>query len=182
MAPSHHQWLIPFAVQLIPGGLLFAGTFWIKESPRWLFGQGRREEALKNLCWIRKLPANDLYIVEEVAFIDAALEEQRTVLGVGFWRPFVAVYNNRQTQWRFFLGGMLFLWQNGSGINAINYYSPTVFKSLGITGTNTGFLTTGLFGVVKTAVTIVWLLFLIDRLGRRKLLLGGAVGGSLCMW
>jgi MFS family permease len=182
MAPSHHQWLIPFAVQLIPGGLLFFGAFWIPESPRWLFGQGRREEALKNLCWIRKLPADELYIVEEVAFIDAALEEQRTVLGVGFWRPFVAVYNNRQTQWRFFLGGMLFLWQNGSGINAINYYSPTVFKSLGITGTNTGFLTTGLFGVVKTVVTIVWLMYLIDRLGRRRLLMSGAVGGSLCMW
>jgi sugar porter (SP) family MFS transporter len=182
MAPSHHQWLIPFAVQLIPGGLLFFGTFWIPESPRWLFGQGRREEALKNLCWIRKLPADELYIVEEVAFIDAALEEQRTVLGVGFWRPFVAVYNNRQTQWRFFLGGMLFLWQNGSGINAINYYSPTVFKSLGITGTNTGFLTTGLFGVVKTVVTIVWLMYLIDRLGRRRLLMSGAIGGSLCMW
>lgn len=77
---------------------------------------------------------------------------------------------------------MLFLWQNGSGINAINYYSPTVFKSIGIHGTNTGFLTTGIFGVVKTALTIVWLFFLIDRLGRRRLLLIGAIGGSLCMW
>jgi len=74
------------------------------------------------------------------------------------------------------------MWQNGSGINAINYYSPTVFKSLGIQGTNAAFFTTGLFGVVKTALTIVWLFFLIDRLGRRKLLMGGAIGGSLCMW
>lgn len=77
---------------------------------------------------------------------------------------------------------MLFLWQNGSGINAINYYSPTVFSSLGIRGTNTGFLTTGLFGVVKTVLTVVWLLYLIDHLGRRKLLMAGALGGSICMW
>ena len=77
---------------------------------------------------------------------------------------------------------MLFMFQNGSGINAINYYSPTVFKSIGITGTNTGFLTTGIFGVVKTAITIVWLLWLIDHLGRRKLLMIGAAGGSFCMW
>lgn len=63
-----------------------------------------------------------------------------------------------------------------------NYYSPTVFKSIGITGTNTGFFTTGLFGVVKTVVTLVWLLYLIDRLGRTKLLMFGAAGGSICMW
>jgi hypothetical protein len=68
------------------------------------------------------------------------------------------------------------------GINAINYYSPTVFKSIGITGTSTGFLTTGIFGVVKTVVTIIWLLWLIDRLGRTKLLMFGALGGSICMW
>lgn len=181
--PSNHsQWLIPFAVQLIPGGLLMFGTIWLRESPRWLIANGQREKGLKNLCWIRQLPADELYIVEEVASIDAAIEEQRHAMGEGFWKPFIAVGKNRKVQWRFFLGGMLFLWQNGSGINAINYYSPTVFKSLGITGTNTGFLTTGIFGVVKTVLTVVWLLFLIDKLGRRKLLMGGAIGGSLCMW
>lgn len=77
---------------------------------------------------------------------------------------------------------MLFLWQNGSGINAINYYSPTVFESIGIQGTNTGFLTTGIFGVIKTAITFIWLLYLIDIMGRRNLLMIGAIGGSLCMW
>lgn len=69
-----------------------------------------------------------------------------------------------------------------AGINAINYYSPTVFKAIGITGTNTGFLTTGIFGVIKTVLTFVWMLVLIDNLGRRKLLMIGAAGGSVCMW
>jgi MFS family permease len=182
MAPSHKQWIIPFAVQLIPAGLLLLGAFWLRESPRWLLSKGRREAAIKNLCWIRHLPADEIYIVEEVAFLDAALEEQAGEIGSGFWKPFKAVGQNRKIQWRFFLGGMLFLWQNGSGINAINYYSPTVFASIGITGTNTSFLTTGLFGVVKTCVTLVWLFFLIDRLGRRNLLMIGSLGGSVCMW
>lgn len=71
---------------------------------------------------------------------------------------------------------------SGSGINAINYYSPTVFRSIGVTGTNTSFLTTGIFGVVKTVLTIIWILFLIDHMGRRNLLMVGAVGGSICMW
>jgi sugar porter (SP) family MFS transporter len=181
MEASHTQWLIPFAVQLIPAGLLLLGAFWIKESPRWLFTKGRREQALKNLCWIRNLPADDLYIVEELAAIDAQIEHERVHVGAGFWKPFAAL-KQPKVLWRFFLGGMLFLWQNGSGINAINYYSPTVFKSIGITGTSTGFLTTGIFGVVKTVVTVIWLLWLIDRLGRRNLLMFGAAGGSFCMW
>ncbi|KAK9769551.1 putative Quinate permease [Seiridium cardinale] len=181
MAPSHRQWLIPFAVQLIPAGLLMIGAFWIKESPRWLFSKDRREEALANLCWIRNLDANDLYIIEEVNFIDEDHERYKQEVGAGFWKPFAAL-KQPKVLYRFFLGGMLFLWQNGSGINAINYYSPTVFKSIGITGTNTGFLTTGIFGVVKTAVTFVWLLYLIDNLGRRRLLMIGSFGGSMCMW
>lgn len=84
--------------------------------------------------------------------------------------------------YKFFLGGSLFFWQNTSGINAINYYSPTVFKSMGINGTNTGLFTTGLFGVVKTAFTFLYLLFLIETVGRCKLLMIGALGGGLCLW
>ncbi|KAI7371297.1 putative quinate [Hortaea werneckii] len=179
MESSHQQWIIPFAVQLIPGGLLFIGAFWLRESPRWLVSKNRREQAIKNLCWIRNLPEDEIYIVEEVAFIDAAIEEQNAAIGVGFWKPFKAVGQNKRVQWRFVLGCMLFLFQNGSGINAINYYSPTVFKSIGISGGNTAFLTTGIFGVVKTVLTFVWLFYLIDRLGRRNLLMiGGYINAN----
>jgi hypothetical protein len=121
MASSRRQWQIPFAVQLIPAGLLLIGSFWLRESPRWLLSKpGKREEGIRNLCWIRKLENDDIYIVEEVATIDAAHEHQAATIGVGFWKPFQAVAKSRTVQWRFFLGGMLFLWQNGSGINAIN--------------------------------------------------------------
>lgn len=116
MAPSHKQWIIPFAVQLIPAGLLLVGAFWIKESPRWLMSKHRRELALKNLCWIRSLPAEDIYIVEEVAMLDAVLEEQASTIGEGFWAPFQAAGRDRKVQWRLLLGGLLFMWQNGSGM------------------------------------------------------------------
>jgi hypothetical protein len=121
-------------------------------------------------------------MIEEIGAIDHAIEEQRSTIGLGFTKPFKAAINNRKVMWRLFLGSMLFLWQNGSGINAINYYSPTVFKSIGIKGTNASLFTTGIFGVVKTAVTFIWLLYLIDRVGRRPLLMIGAIGGSICMW
>lgn len=182
MASSRKQWQIPFAIQLVPAGCLLLGAFWLRESPRWLFANDKREQAMKNLCWIRgDLPADHPYILEEIEAIDAQVEYDRIHVGAGFWKPFLAL-KQKKVAFRFLLGGSLFLWQNGSGINAINYYSPTVFKSLGITGTNTGFLTTGIFGVVKTVLTIIWLFWLIDHLGRTKLLMYGGFGGSLCMW
>ncbi|CZT05917.1 probable plastidic glucose transporter 4 [Rhynchosporium agropyri] len=182
MPHSTTSWIIPFAVQLIPSGLLLIGAFWLRESPRWLMTKGKREQAIRNLCWIRSLPEDDLYIQEEVYAIDANIESQMTAGGLGFWQPFRLLASSRKIQWRFFLGGSLFFWQNTSGINAINYYSPTIFKSIGITGTNTSLFTTGLFGVVKTVFTLIYLVFLIDQYGRRRLLMIGAIGGSVCLW
>ncbi|TVY56289.1 Quinate permease [Lachnellula suecica] len=182
MPASHKQWIIPFAIQLVPAGLMFIGLFFIKESPRWLMTRNRRTQALANLCWIRMLPEEDLYMLEEVSAIDAALELQQSTVGLGFWQPFKALWNDRKVTYRFFLGCSLFFWQNTSGINAINYYSPTVFKSIGVTGTNTSLLTTGIFGVIKAVVTLIWLFFLIDNLGRRNLLMYGAFGGAICLY
>jgi sugar porter (SP) family MFS transporter len=118
--PSNHsQWLIPFAVQLIPAGMLAAGALWLPESPRWLFAKGRRQKAMDVLCWMRNLDASDIYIKEEVNYIDEDLDRFNREVGAGFWKPFASL-RQRKVQWRFFLGGMLFLWQNASGINAVN--------------------------------------------------------------
>jgi sugar porter (SP) family MFS transporter len=108
-----NNWLIPFAVQLIPAGFLLVGSFFIKESPRWLYFQGKREKALRNLCWLRQLQSTDVYLVEEVAAIDQAIEHQRATVGLGFLQPFRSAAKDGKILYRLFLGGMLFLWQNG---------------------------------------------------------------------
>jgi MFS family permease len=117
MAPSRRQWTIPFAIQLVPGGCLLIGAFWLKESPRWLFANNKREQAMKNLCWIRgDLPVDHPYILEEIEAIERQVEHDRIHVGAGFWKPFLAL-RQKKVLFRFLLGGGLFLWQNGSGIN-----------------------------------------------------------------
>lgn len=112
MEPSHSQWLIPFAVQLIPAGMLLLGIFFIPESPRWLFQKGQREKAIKTLCWMRNLDENHSYIKEEISFIDEDLERFRLEVGAGFWKPFLKL-KEKKIRWRFLLGGLLFVFQNG---------------------------------------------------------------------
>lgn len=72
--------------------------------------------------------------------------------------------------------------QNLSGINALNYYSPTIFKSIGFSGTSVGLLATGVFGLVKAFATLFFMVFGIDRLGRRRSLLVGSVGALVAMF
>jgi sugar porter (SP) family MFS transporter len=182
LAESHKQWFIPFAVQLIPAGVLVIGLLFADESPRWMMFNGKREKGLRILSRLRNLPLDHQYMREEIAQIDQAIEIQEATIGNGFLAPLRECRRNRSVQWRLFLGGSLFFWQNGSGINAINYYSPTVFQSIGVTGTSSSLLSTGIFGVIKTVMTFVWILVMIDQLGRRNLLLIGALGGSISMW
>jgi hypothetical protein len=120
MPSNHAQWIVPFAIQLIPGGIMAFGCFFIRESPRWLLSKDRREEALENLSWIRDLHIDHPYMVEEVAAMDHQHQDQIAKVGMGFWAPFRAVFGNKELVKRLCLGGSLFIWQNGSGINAIN--------------------------------------------------------------
>ncbi|KAK0192608.1 quinate permease [Armillaria mellea] len=131
------QWLIAFAVQLVPGGLLFFGAPFLTESPRWLVSRDRNDEALEKLAWLRHLSPTHPYVVEET------------------------VFDSKKLLYRLFLGASLFAWQNATGINAINYYSPTIFKSIGVTGQNASLLTTGVYGIIKLVGALLWLLYVV---------------------
>ena len=112
----------PFAVQLIPGGLFALGIpFFIRESPRWLMQRGKRDEAVKNLCFIRNLSPEDAYIINEINEIDIQAEHDRTAVGTGFWAPIRHLFRTGYLFRRMCTVVFLFLWQNGTGINAINY-------------------------------------------------------------
>jgi MFS family permease len=72
------QWIVPLAIQLIPGVLLVLGMTWCPESPRWLARGDNFDAAERILCTIRGLPASHEYIQREMGDIRAQVEERST--------------------------------------------------------------------------------------------------------
>ncbi|KAJ7173454.1 quinate permease-like protein [Mycena filopes] len=180
IGPSHKQWLIAFAVQLIPAGMLFIGSFAMIESPRWLVSRDRNTAALVNLAKLRNLPEDAPYVVEEFAEIEAAIAHERGLAGAGFLGPVKTVIGSRTLMYRLLLGSSLFFWQNATGINAINYYSS--FRHLDNALKLTAFPFSRVYGIIKLVGALIWLLYLVDSFGRRGVLLAGSIGGALSMY
>ncbi|RKK09013.1 Quinate permease [Fusarium oxysporum f. sp. narcissi] len=177
------QWHIPVAVQFVPAGLLVIFMIPMIESPRWLVSKGKLQDARKNLSWVRNLPQDHAYIDREMSMIEVAIEHEVSSTGQrGNWRQIFSELFQPGVRGRVVLSCGLVSFQNFTGINAINYYSPTIFKSIGFTGTSVGLLATGIFGIVKMAATMLYAAFLVDKLGRRPLLLIGGVGSGIAMF
>lgn len=174
------QWVVPLGLQLLPGVLLFLGILICPESPRWLAKQDRWEDAQKILIDIRKLPADHEYIQSELADIRQQCED-RSAMRVGKKQMFKKLFQHG-TRNRIGIGLLLMACQNLTGVNIITYYSPRIFETLGITGTNTKLFATGFYGIAKTLGMILFSLYLVEKVGRRNGLIWGAFIGSLPMW
>ncbi|KAK1763019.1 quinate permease [Phialemonium atrogriseum] len=179
------SWRIPMAVQLIPAGLLCIGFFFLHESPLWLMRKDREAEALKVLEALRRLPAEHQYIQEEVQMMRARLDEEAVIAsryGSGPKAFFLGAMNEllrKGMRNRGFLIFCAFALQNMSGAAAINYYSPTLFGSLGITDVA---LYTGIYGLVKAVASVIFYVALIDIWGRRNPTIYSSLVCSLCLW
>lgn len=129
------SWKIPMGVQLIPAGLLALGIPILKESPVWLLKKGRDEQAIKVYSYLRNLPADHLYIAEDVAFVKGQIEHERSVT-TGGNRSFGAFLKGATKEAfmkgmrnRFALVFIMFMWQAWSGAAAINYCEcPTALR------------------------------------------------------
>ena len=117
---STKQWRVPVAIQLIPGGLMLIGLFFLTESPRWLVKKGRHEEALKSLAYIRNEPNTSPEVVHEMAEIRAAVEEELHLTEGVTWKECIAP----GVRMRFVTGFLIMLCQQFSGTNSIGYYAP----------------------------------------------------------
>ncbi|KAJ7464079.1 monosaccharide importer [Mycena latifolia] len=171
---SHAAWRTPIAVQFAWAAVLGGGMMLLPESPRYLLHKNRVDAARAALGRLTNRPADSPEVDAECAEITLALEEERAI-GSG---TYLDCFKNTELKngLRTWTGIMLQGWQQLTGINFIFYYGTTFFTSAGI---RKPFIVTIITDVVNTCMTIVGIQ-LIDRVGRRRLLLIGAAGMMFC--
>ena len=165
-------YIIPLALQALPAVILMVGMALSPESPRWCATKDDWESATSILSSLRALPADSDYVANELRDMSSQLESERRLMGdatfKGLMREMWTVPANRK---RAIMSVILMTCQQLTGVNAINYYAPQIFKNLGLSGQTTGLFATGVYGLVKMAACGMFLLFVADSLGRRKSLL-----------
>jgi SP family arabinose:H+ symporter-like MFS transporter len=150
----------------LPALLFLVLLFFVPESPRWLIKRNKNKDALDTLERVNGTDkANEIF--DEIK--STLHEESGTV------RELFAPGLRRAMS----IGIMLALFSQITGINAIIYYAPEIFKSAGF-ASGSALAQTFLIGIVNTIFTFV-ALWLIDIAGRKKLLLWGVTGMIICL-
>lgn len=162
-----HNWRWMLAVMGVPALLFFFALFTVPESPRWLVLKNRDQEAFDVLTLInggRKATVEWEDIQHSVHQVKAGTLKDVFALK---YRPML------------WLGIMLAVFSQTVGINAIMYYAPLIFQKTGA-GIDSALMQTILIGGINLLFTLV-AIGLIDRFGRRPLLIAGTVGMTIAL-
>jgi SP family sugar:H+ symporter-like MFS transporter len=153
------RWMLGLAV--VPSVILLVGIYFMPESPRWLL-ENRNEEAARQ---VMKITYDDSEIdkeLKEMKEINAISESTWTVI---------------KSPWlgRILIVGCIFaIFQQFIGINAVIFYSSSIFAKAGL-GEAASILGSVGIGTINVLVTIV-AIFVVDKIDRKKLLVGGNIG------
>ena len=154
-------WRWMFGLAIVPAAAFGMGMYFLPESPRWLARQGQNASARAALARIRGTHDVDAEIREIEASLNHAVERGRpSDLFASSVRPALVV------------GIGLAILQQVTGINTVIYYAPIIMQSAGIPSASGAILATAGIGAVNVLMTLVSM-WLIDRVGRRPLLLIG---------
>ncbi len=165
LAPDHAwRWMLGLA--FVPGALLVVGMIAMPESPRWLLKMGAEKAARQALLLVRsadEIEAEVKEIHDDLAHNQPAAWSELLMPGL---RPALLV------------GVGLAVFQQVTGINTIIYYAPQIFQKAGLNSAATALAATAGIGVVNVFSTLI-AVWLVDRVGRRPLLLAGLVGMTI---
>jgi len=155
------RWMLGLAA--VPGLLLAIGMAFMPESPRWLVKRGRRADARAVLAQIDPHGNPDVALTE--------LERDLATEGQGTWGELF----ERTLRPALVVGIGLAVFQQVTGINAVIYYAPQIFQAAGFTSDLTSLAATTGIGVINVLATFI-AIGLVDRAGRRPLLIAGVLG------
>ena len=162
-----YGWRYMLGSEIFPAMLFLFTLFCVPESPRWLASKGKNAEAMDVLKKVNGNAGASAVMAE----IKETLKEEKGTISELF-APGLRT--------AMVIGMFLALFSQITGINAIIYYAPEIFKSVGF-GTDSALMQTVIIGLINTLFTFVALRF-IDRTGRRKLLLWGISGMAICLF
>jgi SP family xylose:H+ symportor-like MFS transporter len=157
-------WRVMFWSELIPAGAFFILLFFVPHSPRWLMIKGREADARKVL----------LSITNSEVEADTELSEIKASLAQGQSQPFFAVFG-KGIGFIVFVGVMLSVFQQITGINAILYYGAEIFANALGYGAEDALKQQLWLGAVNLIFTFV-AIFTVDKWGRKPLLIVGTLG------
>ncbi|KAF4677293.1 hypothetical protein FOL47_002532 [Perkinsus chesapeaki] len=161
---------------IIPSALLGICMFFAPETPHWLASHGRLEAAKAALSKLRDGKEDgEEYMAESKALELTA--ESKSEQGGSLLDRFKSL---GECKMQLFIGVMLLTLQQLSGINAIIFYQTTIFQEAGIEGKKAMALTVMAVQLVVTLISCI----IMDKAGRRILLLAGAIGmciSAICM-
>ncbi|KAH0445982.1 hypothetical protein IEQ34_025181 [Dendrobium chrysotoxum] len=179
-------WRVPIALQCVFIVIIAMIAFVIPDTPRWLVKKGRVEDATRVLERLRNGSRDEPRIADELAAIISALEHERNEASkVEGWKHLIAPGGGwkddaLRTRRRLFLACFIQAAQQLGGINALIYYSSTLFQdSIKLSNDQSALLAGGLNMCLILGSVIS--IFLIDVVGRKKLLLPCISGMALVM-
>ncbi|CAG8902786.1 unnamed protein product [Penicillium egyptiacum] len=158
---------IPIAVQFAWAIILVVGMLILPETPRFLIKQDRYEEATKALARLRRMEVNDPAVVAELGEIQANHDYEMS-LGKATYLEIVRGTLGKRLATGCAVQGL----QQLAGVNFIFYYGTTFFQNSGIKNSFVITLITNIVNVVSTFPG----LYMVEKWGRRPLLMFGAVG------
>ena len=167
---DENVWRWMLGVELIPAVLYFIFLFFVPKSPRWLYMSGKLEEAKKILRNIYGAKQAEI----EISTIGDNIKRSKKSSNI-------SIKELLKPSLRFILivGLVIGILQQITGINAVYFYATSIFKQTGI-GTDAAFSSGVLLSFTSVIFTVVAIL-LIDRMGRRPLLLIGMAGISISL-
>ncbi|KAM4569760.1 proton myo-inositol cotransporter-like [Odontesthes bonariensis] len=167
-------WRYMLGLSVLPAVLQFVGFLFLPESPRWLIQRGLTQKARRVLSQIR----GNQNIDEEYDGIKNSIEEEEKDSGGGpvIWR----MLTYPPTRRALLVGCGLQMFQQLSGINTVMYYSATILQMSGVRDDRLAIWLAGVATFTNFLFTLlgVWL---VEKVGRRKLTLGSVLGTSLSL-